>query len=336
MKRLIKVLLNLALIGVITFSMLEGILYLFLHNPQLSLLPTDVTRNIYTRELRNVIQADPECSQYDDYVSYTLRPGECRFKNIEFDTHYAINSQGLRDSESALSGPEIIVLGDSFTMGWGVEQDEAYPKLIESLTGTKTLNAGISSYATARELRLLERLDKSNLKYLIIQYSDNDVRENQYLYDNGGLDITTKEKWQEVSEDHLARRDYFPGRYSLIVLFHGWQWLAQSRQSVNNAADSISDAEEAKYFVNALKSSRVNLNDYKVILFEINGHNNNDNNFIDAVEKLIKTDGFVISDNFTFLHLEYKLSDDMYYIYDDHINNQGHRLISDEIVKLIN
>ena len=125
-----------------------------------------------------------------------------------------------------------------------------------------------------------------------------------------------------------------------MVFFHGWQWIGQPRQALdrtvdNAAAEPNSDADEAKYFVNALRTSRVNLNDYKIILFEINGHNNNDNRFIDEVERLIKRDESMLADNFAFLRLENKLSDDMYFIYDDHLSSRGHRLLGDEIVKLI-
>lgn len=38
---------------------------------------------------------------------------------------------GLRDSNAALNQPEIICIGDSHTMGWGVEQEETFPKLLD-------------------------------------------------------------------------------------------------------------------------------------------------------------------------------------------------------------
>jgi len=41
--------------------------------------------------------------------------------------------------------------------------------VLEKNTNRKVLNAGISSFATVREMILLNRLDTSNLKYLIIQ-----------------------------------------------------------------------------------------------------------------------------------------------------------------------
>lgn len=53
------------------------------------------------------------------------------------------NSQGLRDTEVPLWGPPtILVLGDSFTFGWGVSNGETFPDVLESLTHVNVLNAG--------------------------------------------------------------------------------------------------------------------------------------------------------------------------------------------------
>jgi hypothetical protein len=88
----------------------------------------------------------------------------------------------LRDDEESLFSPEIVVVGDSQAMGWGVSQDLTFSSLLENALGKPILNAAISSYGTARELKILERIDLSNLKFLIIQYSDNDYRENRTYY----------------------------------------------------------------------------------------------------------------------------------------------------------
>src|SRR5436309_11914338 len=97
------------------------------------------------RSERHLIQFSPDCAQYDPRLGYRLRPGRCRFANREFATTYMINSRGLRDDETSLHEPTVIVLGDSYAMGWGVEQDETYPQVIERNLGVKVLNAAISS-----------------------------------------------------------------------------------------------------------------------------------------------------------------------------------------------
>src|ERR1700752_4413515 len=52
-------------------------------------------RHIYANWTRHVVQFDPACTQFDTQLLYTLRPGECRFHNPEFDTIIKVNSAGF-------------------------------------------------------------------------------------------------------------------------------------------------------------------------------------------------------------------------------------------------
>ena len=86
------------------------------------------------------------------------------------------------------------MLGDSHAMGLGVPDEDAFASLVESDLNRKTLNASMSSFGTAREMMLFQsldvRLDLSNLEYVVLQYCDNDVRENvAYAKSGGNLDI---------------------------------------------------------------------------------------------------------------------------------------------------
>ena len=134
----------------------------------------------------DLIQFQPDCAQYDPQLFYTLRPGACEFRNTGFRTTVTVNSAGLRDDEASLSAPQIVVTGDSFAMGWGVEDDQAFPSLIESRTGVRTLNAAVSSYGTAREIGMLSRLDLSAMEVLVVQFcASNDDYENHAYLENG-------------------------------------------------------------------------------------------------------------------------------------------------------
>src|SRR5262245_57014930 len=68
-----------------------------------------------------LIQYSPDCSLHHDSLGYTLRPGSCTFSGPEFSNRFDVNRLGLRDDEKSLDAPEIIVLGDSEAMGWGVD-----------------------------------------------------------------------------------------------------------------------------------------------------------------------------------------------------------------------
>ncbi len=67
-------------------------------------------------------------------------------------------------------------------MGWGVEQDETFAQRIEETLGVRVLNIAVSSYGTAREMMMLNRVNLNSLKYLIVQYSGNDLGENLQFF----------------------------------------------------------------------------------------------------------------------------------------------------------
>lgn len=133
----------------------------------------------------DLIQYLPDCARYDKELFYTLKPGTCLFENRGFSTEVAVNSAGLRDDEVSLEAPQVVVIGDSHAMGWGILGEETFAARIEAETGLKTLNAAISSYGTAREIGILNRLDLSQMDALVVQFSaENDDTENQSYLDN--------------------------------------------------------------------------------------------------------------------------------------------------------
>ena len=61
------------------------------------------------------------------------------------------------------------MLGDSHAMGWGVGQGGSAAAGLARKSGRRVLNAAVSSYGTARELSLLDWLDASRLRVLVVQ-----------------------------------------------------------------------------------------------------------------------------------------------------------------------
>ena len=130
----------------LVFMTLEGVLAILLIRPQLLMsfdFLRDGLRRIYIEEDWSVVQADLDMVEYDPEVTYLLTPTASRHVNREFDTTIRGNSAGLRDDEASLTSPDVIVLGDSYAMGWGVEQEEAFPQALEKKTGlTKSVECG--------------------------------------------------------------------------------------------------------------------------------------------------------------------------------------------------
>lgn len=72
----------------------------------------------------------------DDLLPYSLRKNSVGgLKTKEFNFHVSINSLGYRDEEFNLNQRKkrILVIGDSFTFGYGVNNDESYPALLNNL-----------------------------------------------------------------------------------------------------------------------------------------------------------------------------------------------------------
>ena len=85
----------------------------------------------------------------DNYHKYLNPPNtEVHVRSDgEYDTHIRYSSQGFRDSElspeKAPSEKRILVVGDNFVVGYGVEREEAFPALLTSrFDGAHFINAG--------------------------------------------------------------------------------------------------------------------------------------------------------------------------------------------------
>src|SRR5215831_11818654 len=196
-------------------AIIEIIFVAMLHAPRLTAAsPAPVRRlvqQVYRHFNRALIQFNPQCARYDPDVTYTLKPGGCTFGNLEFENKYDVNHLGLRDSADDLVAPDVIVIGDSHAMGWGVDQNQSFPRVLGQKTGLKVLNAAVSSYATVREMRMLDRLDASHMKVLVIQYADNDQPENRAFRDeHNQLTITSRQQYETIVDHYMAQRGYYP------------------------------------------------------------------------------------------------------------------------------
>jgi hypothetical protein len=90
----------------------------------------------------------------DPYTGYRLKPGG--IGHYQMNIPAVANSHGHRDVEVTLEKPpgifRILVLGDSFTVGANVRQEEAYPKVLERRLQTvygprlQVVNAGVGGW----------------------------------------------------------------------------------------------------------------------------------------------------------------------------------------------
>ena len=137
----------------------------------------------------------PKAWQFDDHLGWDHIPGASgRMVTPEFDTEMAINGDGLRDREherqAAAGVRRILIFGDSFAEGWGVELDESVSKVLEDLLRRRTersrdgnaievLNFGMAGFGTDQEMLLFERKGRAyGPDLVIVLFYGNDLWNN--------------------------------------------------------------------------------------------------------------------------------------------------------------
>jgi len=301
--------------------------------------PLLLLRGLYLNN-RDFIQYNTTCARYDPQLTYTLRPGRCTFSNVEFHTDVFVNSRGLRDDEKSLNKPDIIVLGDSHAMGWGVNQDETFAKILARRTGLTVLNTAISSYGTAREVENVLRLDHSHSKVLIIQYCPNDFEENlAYVANHYKLSPMTKEVYEATSRDIRLPPRYFPGQYLArtveVQVFHRFarMFLGPARLPDPTGPAPRADSPDyaADLFLKILRHSNLTIGKSLVLVLEVDAFRTT-GGFLVAVEQRARQAGML---NLKMVNLNSDLQPKYYFRLDDHINSLGHKLIAERLYQRI-
>ena len=311
---------------------------MLLHHPALvqRLGLAENLRSFYA-QTRNVIQADPACMEYDPELTYVLRRSGCSFSNIEFKTDVKGNSKGFRDDEVSLSGPRIILLGDSVSMGWGVREDQSYASLMEKELGWPILNTGISSYGTVRELRVLNRVDMSQIKLIVIQYNNNDLEENINFF-RRSFQIMEKDDFWEQMRVYRNSLKYWPGKalqWTFDEIFRSYQRALRrsSREKVAPFRPSSSSFLEARAFLFTLKhASPASIGQCPIIVFDPSVYRTDFLKQLQYIQQRFPFDPLLRR---LVLVDALPLNKDNFFILDDHPNVRGHRVIADALVQTI-
>jgi lysophospholipase L1-like esterase len=334
-KGLLVVFFNLLVVSLI----LETTFVVMLRSPRLVAASPGPFRaliqQVYRHFNRSLIQFEPGCARYDPVVTYTLKPGGCTFGNVEFVNEYRVNRAGLRDTDANLDAPEVIVLGDSHAMGWGVNQDQTLVRVLANRLGYTTLNAAVSSYATVRERRMLDRLDASRLRYLVVQYADNDLPENRTFERRRDLPILSEARYREIGEYYAAQRRYYPGKY-VYRLFMKVLRLEAPEPDDLRMVEATPD-EEARLFLNALiHAGRTPIDGVQLVVFEINQRLQPPRPFIAALDRIARDTAYPpFVRGLRTLDTTTVLTPQDFYALDDHMTAAGHRAVGEALAKLI-
>ncbi|HEY3176107.1 MAG TPA: SGNH/GDSL hydrolase family protein [Candidatus Polarisedimenticolia bacterium] len=172
---------------------------------------------------------DPDAFTPDPLLGARLKPG---FTDLvvttEFSSRWRINADGYRGPVAGSDGVpalRIAALGDSFTFGYGVEEDQAWPRILERGLNAgrpadrrvEVVNLGVGGYGTWQETLWLEekwgslRPDLA----LVAFYVGNDPDDNAHALE------ASRRSPEGVAPSEGARR---PPRAELVKRWLGSRW----------------------------------------------------------------------------------------------------------------
>ncbi len=94
---------------------------------------------------------------FDAQLGWRMKPGYTA-PDLHHDSHgYRVTAETTTDAPAA----RILLLGDSFTYGLGVRDNETYGQQLATLTGKKVINTGIAAHSIDQSLLLWETEGKA-------------------------------------------------------------------------------------------------------------------------------------------------------------------------------
>jgi len=123
----------------------------------------------------------------DSHLGYRYRPNaHTVVQGPEYSAEYRINEDGMRDeSDHLVPRPSdvtrILLLGDSFTFGQGVDYEQIWPviferRLLENGFKAEVVKAGVQGYDTQQEVLYLEQLfPRYDPDVVILTFLPNDL-----------------------------------------------------------------------------------------------------------------------------------------------------------------
>lgn len=121
--------------------------------------------------------SEPSRYIHDDLLGYVPRPGHR-------EPGLTINLDGLRSTGEivgAQSLPPILALGDSFTFGEDVADDQTWPAQLQRLLGRRVLNGGMSGYGFDQIVLRGERLAADlGASVIVLGFISDDIRRTEF------------------------------------------------------------------------------------------------------------------------------------------------------------
>lgn len=263
----------------------------------------------------------------DPYV-YKFKPGTCTLNNVEYRTTQHIDTNGFRNPDESGYQANTVLIGDSHAFGLGVNDADTLSRQLTDHHGIPTLNLGIPTYATYRELETLQRY-APRAKNVIVQYCDNDFDENRAYLDNLAdtykiaEDYVRKNINDALNVYHASKGAGWQGGLRGIaqtLTAHEYAPKADIKASVINRAQL---PDEAEAFARVLNTHHDLLQGKHIVVFESSSYGLNSPNFQQIFQSILQKQ---LPDlDITVLNSTHVVNPRDYYFLDDHPRPSAHR-----------
>ena len=279
-----------------------------------------IQEKLYTRGLRNIWHYQNDCVKFDKDLLYAPKDGECFFNNFEFESTLNFKN-GIRlnynNMPETKKNDSIALLGDSITMGWGVNDNETYGAHLEKLMGKKIYNLGTSSYGSVREIKKLKFSQiYKKVDTILIQYHVNDIYENKSL--NIEKDYTEQEFNQNFKSDktNLNKTIFFLRTFKTSLRL----FFADILDKINPTANYYYvDFDDHKKYLEKIIYENLDYDNKNLIVLFIKEPNMKISNFPISTD-IIK-------------YMLVELNENDFFIIDEHPNVNGHINLANKIYK---
>jgi lysophospholipase L1-like esterase len=241
-------------------------------------------------------------------------------------TTIKINSKGFRDYEYPLIKPNntfrIIILGDSNTMGLGVELNETYSKVLERMLNSgrqkyEILNLGVDGYDLIQKLELLKTIGLNyNPDLILLQYSGDDV-----------VNRSLESELDEKAFNEFARKNNISIN-DTIDKFTIWNISYEIKQMLFDKIEK-NPSELSKFISDSLGELKktIERKKIKVLILNFQSHGTD----YKALKKISEIYGFYFLD-LDSIYNEFDISKlSVGYPYEGHPNSLGHEIIARKI-----
>jgi len=204
-------------------------------------------KRLYSFKIRNSKDGLSELylglTQYDKNLGFVYTPGFEKKINTPINEKYIqewkdvdlkINSDGFRSNDNDLqfNKNSILAVGDSFTFGSQVNNNETWPSCLERKLNVSVKNAGVGGYGAAQSVRRAEIESASNVFDTIILgiLVGEDYERDQYIFRWGFpkpavIKVDNSFYYSDVPEKKSLGTKYMPNRSELMNFAYSYSQI---------------------------------------------------------------------------------------------------------------